>query len=161
MHCTGGHRNQETAGSPQVEVGHPLCPECLQEITSTRAIPLNEAIERLEVPVILVDNDVRVRQANGAARTALKLDTSTAGVPYGGELMRCVNLDEGDCGRTRHCRECILRNTVTAAFSEGKPLFDVPVRQAVYEDGKRIEKHFTISAMPSKGVVLLWMDRFS
>lgn len=77
-----------------------------------------EILDALPVLVLVVDDDVRVRYANAAAREALGDEAAEARGRRGGELLHCVHSfnDVGGCGRAEACRACVVRNSVAEAF---------------------------------------------
>jgi len=89
--------------------------------------PLDEFLDSLQIPVLLVDNDVRVLSANALARRMLSPDALKIKGLLGGELFRCKNYDQpGGCGKTLHCQTCTIRNCVTRTFETGENCDRVP-----------------------------------
>lgn len=110
------------------EITHGICPPCLDRVLNEVApAKLSDFLEGLGVPVFLMDDDVRVRAGNlmAAALLGKELDALT-GV-YGGEAIDCVHSREpGGCGKTVHCKTCVIRNTVTDTYRTGRSYARVP-----------------------------------
>jgi PAS domain-containing protein len=69
-------------------------------------------------PVLVVDGDVRVEDANEAGLAFLG---RRPGIFHrkGGEVLSCIHSSEteGGCGGAPACRGCVVRNSVTAALA--------------------------------------------
>ena len=80
-----------------------------------------EILDAYPAPTLIVDEDVRVLFASRAAREYLGLDRDalqSVVLQRGGHALHCVNAEavpEG-CGRAPACKECVVRNSVQAAF---------------------------------------------
>jgi PAS domain S-box-containing protein len=86
-----------------------------------------ELFEACPAPTLLVDEDVRLLMANGAALRMLGRngDVALKSMQRSGEAFDCVHaLAPGGCGRQPDCKECVVRNSVGQAFTTG------PVRRA-------------------------------
>lgn len=93
---------------------------------------MRHALDAIPSMVMVTDDDARILYRNRAAR-----DLLSGGKIYGsraGEVMHCIHsqdVPEG-CGRGPHCKECVVRNSVAAAYS-GKSVrrerTDISVKQ--------------------------------
>jgi PAS domain-containing protein len=126
-YCRKTIREAPARGSV-VDVSHGMCPACADYFERLwGGMPLAEYLDLLPKPVLVVNGDGRLVAANqrvaelcGRARADLR------GL-LGGEALACVHsrLPEG-CGKTVHCRECTIRNTVTRVTETRRPAHGVP-----------------------------------
>lgn len=109
------------------EPSHGICPECVSNLTFQTGVGLQEYIESISLPVIVVDDDVRVQAANASACRALGKRAPALLQRSGGTVFECAHarLPEG-CGRTIHCSGCAIRRAVTITFETGAPQDRVP-----------------------------------
>jgi len=89
-------------------VTHGICPSCLARFQSERTWSLEDFLERLEGPVVLVDADGVFLAANSRARTAFGRERQQLAGRRGGEVIDCLYAQlPGGCGasikhRLRH-----------------------------------------------------------
>ena len=64
-------------------------------------------------PVLIVDRDLRIHDANAAAQTLIEDGTDISLHRLCGDLMHCLYARQSvnGCGKTEHCRDCVLRQT--------------------------------------------------
>lgn len=102
------------------------------------------ALDAIPSIVIVTDEDVRILYRNRAARDLLKGEKI-----YGsraGDVMHCIYAGDvpGGCGRGPHCADCVVRNSVAAAFS-GKEVRRQPTEISVKTGGKTLRMPALIS----------------
>ncbi|MDD5762063.1 MAG: PAS domain-containing protein [bacterium] len=119
-------------------------------------------------PILIVDDDVRILDYNVAGAGLLGQDRKLQYMKRGGDALHCVHSYESPegCGRADHCRDCIIRNSVSEALRDGKPcrrrtmveLMDIPAKT-------RKELMLLVTASPfrydGKNLVLLVLDDVS
>ena len=109
-------------GDPTAPISHGICTECRDHFFGNGVgVPtLEEFLDRLDAPVLVVDGDGVVLTANQGARELVQKSASAIRGHLGGEVMECAyaRLPEG-CGRTVHCEGCAIRNTVMATHADG------------------------------------------
>jgi nitrogen fixation/metabolism regulation signal transduction histidine kinase len=79
-------------------------------------------LDAMPSPVFIVDEDVRIIEANEAALPLIGDRASTVYRRRGGEVLQCVHsmdVPEG-CGRSPSCASCVVRNSVTASYAHKK-----------------------------------------
>ena len=137
-----------------------ICGDCLRRIGEQAGMGLMEFLDRLELPVMVLDDDVKVQQANRPMRVLLGKDPSQIADRLGGEVFECVHAREpGGCGQTIHCSGCTIRRAVTETFMTGRSLHKVPAylhRDMITES---VEIDLLISTEKVFGAVLLRIDR--
>ena len=143
-------------------ITHGICLECADRIYSERSIELTSFLDRLDAPVVLVDETGSVKDANKEARRFLQKELSDIEGFQGGDVFRCAyaRLPEG-CGNTVHCSGCTIRNTIMDTLQTGKSHLKIPayLNRGVPDDHKKID--LLISTEKVKGVVLLRIDKVS
>jgi PAS domain-containing protein len=119
-------------------------------------------------PILIVDDDVRILDYNVAGAGLLGQDRKLQYMKRGGDALHCVHSYESPegCGRADHCRDCIIRNSVSEALRDGKPcrrrtmveLMDIPAKT-------RKELMLLVTASPfrydGKTLVVLVLDDVS
>jgi PAS domain-containing protein len=81
------------------------------------AVFMRHALDAIPSIVVVTDEDVRILYRNLAAKDLLKGEKI-----YGskaGDIMHCMHSEDvaGGCGQGPHCADCVVRNSVNAAFS--------------------------------------------
>jgi PAS domain-containing protein len=111
-------------------VTHGICQECYDYYEEQlNGLPLDKFLDRFEVPLFVVDKNVRIVAANKIFENMTGRSHRDVFGLLGGEVMECAyaRLPEG-CGETIHCLACSIRNTVMAAMESGEPQIQVPVK---------------------------------
>lgn len=87
---------------------------------------LQSVFDAIPAFVFIVDEDVRLHFWNAPARQLVGNDPAQVYLKQGGEALHCIySIQEKEgCGRTHYCSECVIRNTVSKSYREGKPLRD-------------------------------------
>ena len=117
------------SGQPDGLVSHGICTECRDYFFPRRGGPpsFRAFLDRLSVPVLLVDNDVKVVLANGKACALLGKEPEEVEGRYGGEAVECAYARlPGGCGKTLHCKSCTIRKTVLHTHTTGQGHYDIP-----------------------------------
>jgi PAS domain-containing protein len=142
-------------------ITHGICAACRQRFFSTAGRDgLQELLDRLPMPVLVVDEDVRVRGANRAAREVLGKSLDDVQGRLGGEAIECVHAGEpGGCGRTLHCRGCVIRSMVTDTFVNGTDHDQVPATQDIGAARASQPAQLSVSTEKFGGLVLLRIER--
>ncbi|MEW5773314.1 MAG: PAS domain S-box protein [Thermodesulfobacteriota bacterium] len=107
---------------------------------------LNSIFQTAPCPMVLVNRDARVADANYAAETlAGRKRASILGL-LGGEVLRCLNasLPEG-CGRTPACSNCPVRTQVMRTFASGEWVHHAEASLDALREGAPQRVHFLLS----------------
>ena len=138
-------------------VTHGMCPKCqVAFVGGPGPVSLREYIGKFEFPIILVNSNVELIEANQRALEFFGKERDEIEGQLGGEVMECIHARRpGGCGKTVHCKACAIRNSVKATHETGRPLIDVESYQEIMtEDGlKRV--HLRISTAKTADSVLL------
>lgn len=103
-------------------VAHWICPSCSQRLLGLGgARTLGEFLDQIAVPVLVMDDEVRVAGYNEAARALLDGERRELTGRLAGEVFDCENaLLPGGCGQTEHCKACALREAILITHQTGQ-----------------------------------------
>jgi PAS domain-containing protein len=134
------------------------------------AIPKNSVLRSVldAIPslVFLTDGNVKILDANRAAREWLGTESGRSFGQLGGEILRCVVARDAEngCGSGDCCPACAIRRSV-GVVNAGRTVHRQPAHMVI-ETGKRSEDHwFLVSASPvvldGQGLVMLVLEEVS
>jgi PAS domain-containing protein len=127
---------------------------------------LREVFDAIPAMLLIVDDDVKILHLNATASTGLGLDIKDVHKKRGGEALHCVHSTDvpAGCGRAPFCRDCVIRNAVTAAI-EGGTTYRKATRMEFLGGGEKKELHLMVTAAPfkhdGKTYVLLTLENVS
>ena len=145
---------------PDTIISHGICPACIDNLVFQHEVSLQAFIDSIPVPVLVVDDDVKVMAANTRACEILGKDAAAMkGLP-GGNVLECAyaRLPEG-CGKTIHCSGCAIRRSVTRTFDTGEPLSMVPATLHHTDADDASAVAIWITTVKVDGSVFLRVDR--
>lgn len=142
-----------------LEDSHGICESCARILLEELGVPIEQFLSDLGVPVLVVDDDVAVVDANPSALSTLGGARETILGRLGGEVFECRNsrLPEG-CGRTVHCSGCVLRQTVTSTWRSGRTHKRIPATLEVEREGTVGQVAFFVTTAKVGDKVLLRID---
>jgi nitrogen fixation/metabolism regulation signal transduction histidine kinase len=121
--------------------------------------PLQEFLDGLGVPVLVVDGEGAVQTANMQARGILGKDLPEIEGSPGGNVIECVNASSPEgCGNTIHCKACTIRQTVMDTFATGRGRSRLPAYPDIKTSSGPRRLRFQISTEKVRDVVLLRLD---
>jgi PAS domain-containing protein len=147
------------AGPAKGPVSHGICLDCGDKLFSKIGMDLRLFLDKMEVPILLLGGDQRVRAANRRAREILGSDIPTVDGRQYGEVFECIYASlKGGCGMDVHCSGCAIRITVLDTFRTGKSHLKVPafIHRGIPENLRRAD--MLISTEKVKDWVLLRID---
>ena len=140
-------------------ITHGICENCANTIMSQLPSRMQDFLDSLSEPVLVMDDDVVARLANKKAMEVLNKDLPRIQGFRGGDIIECIHASEpGGCGRTIHCSGCVIRNTVMDTCRTGKSHLEVPAYADIPVAGKPGKVRFLISTEKVKDMVLLRID---
>lgn len=146
-------------GSAEPRESHGICEACARTLLEDLGIPVAQFLSELGVPVLVVNDDVRVADANPAAVSFLGGERETILGRLGGEVFECRNAHlPGGCGRTVHCSGCVLRQTVESTWETGRPHERVPATLEVTREGSASQIAFLVTTAKVGDRVLVRID---
>jgi PAS domain-containing protein len=111
----------KTLPSESDEVSHGVCDRCLPLMARELGQPMQEFLDELIAPVLVVQDNARVISANAAARKLLSKEQLEICGELAGDVIGCRHAREpGGCGRTQHCKSCAIRQCVTHTLNTGE-----------------------------------------
>ncbi|NQU45346.1 PAS domain-containing protein [bacterium] len=135
--------------SPET-ITHGLCERCSEKMLyESLGQPLEEFLDSLGVPVLVVDSARRMQTANQAACDLLGKKREDISDRTGGDVIECTHAHRpGGCGVQVHCKTCTIRLAVTRAFETGEPQLGIPAFPDI-QFGSEI-KNFCLSISTSR-----------
>ncbi|MFA4824919.1 MAG: hypothetical protein WC593_07140 [Methanoregula sp.] len=132
-YCNAVMSPGDSPDSPDSPVTHGICDSCSRHFLSQLGVDISKYLDMLNAPVIFVNPDGQVLDANSDAVCFMGkpldkiLDTLT------GNALGCshAGLPEG-CGKTAFCSGCAIRNSVQKTYETGEPVEQCP---AVLQQG--------------------------
>jgi len=128
---------------------------------------LRTVLDAMPSAVFVVDGDVRIIDANQAARDLMQSTCPTAETPVrAGEALHCLHAFEqpGGCGRSTDCRDCMIRSAVQDALA-GRHSLRRRTRLQLHLEDRIQDAYFqvTVSSFRSHGrdLVLLVLEDIS
>jgi len=147
---------------PEDATTHGICFDCGNQLMSKSGTPLNDFLERLGVPVGVVNNDGRLEWAGTALCTLVGKEPDDVGGKLGGEVFECVHAREpGGCGRTVHCSGCTIRQSIMTTFETGESCLRVPAVLKAHRLGETPDIKLFVTTQQVDNVVLLRIDPVS
>jgi PAS domain-containing protein len=141
-------------------VSHGLCRRCARDfMIEELGEPLNEFLDRLGVPVIVVGPEFVVSTANKQACALIGKDLSEIQHGYPGDVIECAHAQEpSGCGEQIHCTACTIRLKVKETFETGESFENVQAYPGacLFEDVRRMS--IEISTQKVGEVVFLTIE---
>ena len=139
------------------EISHGICSACEFHMrASSRTMELNEYIEDFPHPIVIIDNDRVITNANKVARVALDQDFSSVEQLPAGKVLECKNSHlPGGCGKTVHCGTCNLRILIMDTYNLDKQYVDEQI--IIEQTSENALRHLkmSVSSLKIDGVVYL------
>lgn len=155
----GGSMDDESGSPEEGQITHGMCEVCRNRLLARLGTPMEEFIEALPEPVLVLQEDVVIEAMNAGARLLLGKDLGAVRGKPAGEVFRCANEGRsGACGERLHCAGCAIRRTVADTFLTGTPHLRVPATVVREPDDGPEEMSFHISTERIDGRVLLRID---
>jgi PAS domain-containing protein len=147
---------RELPGGKSSDVSHGMCEACdLHFERLWEGMHLGEYLDELPQAVVVIDADARVLAANAKATELLQRDPAAPRGLLTGDAMACAHSRlPGGCGKTIHCRECTIRNTVAKVAATGRPV----KRVAAFLKTDAGPRPLRISAKPRDGAVEVTLE---
>lgn len=141
-------------------ITHGICESCRDTFLLDVGTPLQDFIDTLGAPVLIVEDDTVAVAANQRALELAGKDLEALKGQRLGDVFECANakLPEG-CGRTVHCSGCTIRNSVTHTHDTHEPCLRVPasLKQGPVEEPNPVDLYITTEWVAGK--VLLKIEK--
>ena len=130
--CALELRDHDSSGLP---FAPSVCVACAEYLAADERLSVEEFIERLPHPVLVLESDGVVVAANEEARAFVGKGPEQISGRRGGDVIECSSARlPGGCGNTIHCKGCALRRSVLHTFETGEGLSDVVAHQSVMSE---------------------------
>ena len=144
---------------PPETITHGICGPCHLRLLRANTETLRDFLDRLGVPVLLMEQEGRVLSANGPAQRLLGKALPDIEDRLGGEVLECIHASEpGGCGGTIHCKSCTIRLTVMDTYATGTCHAGVPAYQDIRDAAGDTRVRFLISTEKVGSYVMLRID---
>jgi PAS domain-containing protein len=134
-----------------VSVTHSMCDACYDYVMrGYKGLHLAEYLDQFDVPLFVVNPDGRILSVNKVLADMLGVASREAEGLLGGEAFLCVySRLPGGCGKTTHCLECAIRNSIMATMESGQP----SLGRSAYLQRKEGTYEVVISTQRENGLV--------
>jgi len=155
-----GREMEPGQGGQNAPITHGICLSCMRRVLNERSSSLPEFLENLEAPVIVVDAEAVVQEANLRAYALLDKDRTHVAGHRAGEIIECAYAHlPGGCGSSEHCRTgCVIRRSVTLTHSTGQAVEGIMAEQEIETPQGVRRQRFLISTERAGELVLLRID---
>lgn len=158
--CAWCHQELLPAGGASGPVSHGMCHACATRFLRDCPVPLEQFLDDLPVPVLVVDSDVTAAYSNQEARKLAALPAEAIPGRKGGEVFNCVNAQTHEgCGHTIHCSGCVIRGSVLKTYASGQPQVLVPAVLKTGDPDHPASVALTITTMKRGESVVLMVNR--
>lgn len=98
---------------------------------------LKTVLDAIPSPIFVVDDDIRIMAANEAACQMLAIKPPLMIRRRAGEALNCIHAGKSfdACGKSEHCRECIVRDSVYQAIGGRQVVRRKAAMELVTADG--------------------------
>ena len=160
--CQAELRPPEPSHDSQEHVSHGLCRGCMAKAMTRLGQSLNDYLNELQEPVLVMDKYARVITVNQPGEQVLGKPLPGISGYLGGEVFGCLHAKEpGGCGATLHCLSCVIRDTIEDTHRTGQAHHHIPACQDLDTvDGPR-KTRFIISTEKVEELVLLTLEDIS
>lgn len=141
-------------------VTHGMCGACSHILSNFRDLPLDNLINQLGGPIMVVDeNSSLVVTANEEAAAVFGKTVEEMAGQRGGNVMECVHAREPEgCGRTVHCTGCTIRRLVLRTAASGDGEDQASAFQYRVTPGGIRKQHYLISTEKLEDLILLRIE---
>ncbi len=144
---------------PPDAISHGICPSCRDRLSHESGEAFSSFLDRLEVPVLLMEQGASVLSANGPAQRLLGKPLPDIRNRPGGNVIECAYACEpGGCGGTVHCKSCTIRRTVRDTYDTGRAHVKVPAYQDIRTPAAVKQVRYLISTEKVGEYVMLRID---
>ena len=157
--CDKDMGRAETNSYSDAFVTHGICNDCVHKFFEPQRSTLQQFLDSLDAPVLVVDGAATVKGANMKARRLLKRELAQIEGDLAGDVFECVFAKHPEgCGRTVHCDGCTMRITVADTYVSGRSHLKTPATISCGTTECHDEIQLYISTEKVDNVVFLRID---
>lgn len=147
-------------GDPSdMDVSHGICRDCLSDSLSKPVGSLETLLDKIDLPVLLVNEDGAVVCENRMALSVLGKSKVDVEGFMGGDVFDCIHSSKpGGCGKTIHCKACTIRNTVEETYRTGNAFNRIPATLKVVKNAMTRDISSYISTNKAGDFVVLRIE---
>lgn len=158
--CKKSINTDDFASNDLNPVSHGICKECARKMFEELTEPIEEYLDRFDLPILVIDAEEGVVTANQKALNKIGLKKEDLKGMRCGDVLQCVHATEGQgCGRTVHCQSCVIRNSVLYTHKTGLPRIRVPSFPDLQQYDDNVSAALLISTEKVGDVVLLKIEQ--
>ena len=149
-----GHKETLDLGT-----SHGMCSTCAAALArEERGVSLQEHLDSILLPVLLVDESNSVAAMNTTAR-ALFGNVFDKESQFLGRVFDCLHSRSSEgCGRSIHCSGCAIRRSVTRTFDTGEAQMSVPATLSRSSPDQLSDVVLAVTTIKMGGLVLLRLE---
>ena len=144
-------------GGPKEAITSSICDACSQEQLRQFGRPLQEFIDELSAPLVIIAPDGRIVGANLWARALGPKRLPRIDDRFG-DAIGCVNAKAEGCGRSVCCQSCTIQRSVKETLATGKPFKNVKAYRDIEVDSRIKHLDLRISTEMRGKYVLVRID---
>lgn len=165
--CAWCERDMGAADSSRLsdtDISHGICSKCLDNFTFQKGVPVQDYLDSIPLPVMLIevaaDHYTITRSANKALCGMLGKELWNVAQHLLGNVFECAHarLPEG-CGRTLHCSGCAIRRSVMKTHTTGEPQLRVPATLKRGLPGENLSLSLLITTVKAGDSVMLRIEQ--
>jgi PAS domain-containing protein len=160
--CKKSMGTVEATAFAQDVITHGMCEECMLKMASGMTKSIDDFLDTLECPVLMLEEDNTFSTANQQACEILEKSREDLVGKKPGDVLECPHSKEpGGCGLQVHCKSCVIRQAVKRTYETGQACRDIPAIPDLQQFGSKKETKFLISTEKVGKMVLLRVERAS
>ncbi len=157
---------QKRMGTVQAEafsenvITHGMCEECMLKMASGMTKTIDDFLDTLECPVLMLEDDNTMATANQQACEVMGKTREEIAGKRPGDVLECpYSKEPGGCGLQVHCKSCVIRKSVKKTFETGEACRAVPAIPDLQQFINKKETAFLISTERVGKMVLLKVEK--
>jgi hypothetical protein len=140
-------------------ISHGICVNCSNQLSNPSPEAIQDFLERLPYPVMIVDSDTVILAANNLALGAMGKSEYEVVNKLAGLAVECAHANSGqECGTSRYCQGCEIRESVNETFSTGLGVECLPATLTRSNGSTLVDIQHHISTEKVGDIVLLRLD---
>jgi light-regulated signal transduction histidine kinase (bacteriophytochrome) len=122
----------------------------INEMLEKKQKDLKSILNAAPVGMLLINNDMVIKQANNAILDLLGRDYKHVLKQKAGKALGCKNIpiDKDECGHTLKCKNCKLRQTVQNVLNTKESVQGLETKITLNANGKDVTVHINLSVEP-------------
>lgn len=157
--CGGAIERPGQKETLDLGTSHGMCSNCSEMLAcEERGVSLQEHLDSISLPVLLVDESNAIAAMNATARALFgnKFDKESL---YLGRVFDCLHSRSSEgCGRSIHCSGCTIRRSITKTFDTGETQMSVPATLSRSSPDRLSDVVLAVTTIKLGALVLLRLE---